>query len=193
MELVDSSSGKKNNVLGTQEVLGRLAKVGINITAQTLRNWERDQLITSPTRGAGYGGKWSEYPNYVLAECYAAHMLLQVLPKKIIDKDVPKFSVKLLAEARANCEHRQSKPYDAAETLSRYNSGFKFGKAVVTDMPIKWSEMPKIELSNEYVIFANKAGQNTFETMLQFTTKKSAELFWLKYYSEGLKIFGLTE
>lgn len=193
MEIVNSSSGKKNNVLGTQDVLGRLAEAGINITAQTLRNWERDKLITSPARGAGYGGKWSEYPSYVLAECYAAHMLLQVLPKKIIDKDVPKFSVKLLAEARANCEHQQSKPYDAAEILNRYNFGFKVGKAVVATVPINWNDNPKVELSNEYVVFANKVGQNTFDTMLQFTTKKSAELFWLKYYSQGLKIFGLTE
>lgn len=189
---INNSFSEKNEVLGTQEVLAHLAEAGVNITAQTLRNWERDQLITSPKRGAGYGGKWSEYPRHVLAECYAAHMLLQVLPKKIIDKDVPKFSVKQLAEARTNCKNRLSKKYNVAENLSSYNSGMKFGEPVVANVTINWENMPKIELSKEYAVFVNQAGRNTFETMLQFTTKKSAELFWQKYYFQGLKIFGLT-
>ena len=104
-----------NSVLTSNDMLQRLAAVDFVVTMQSLRNWEKDGLVTPPFRTSGYGGRQTYYSEYALAECYAAHMLLHVLPKKIQDKSIPKFSIEMLAAARAKCGSCEWKDIDSRD------------------------------------------------------------------------------
>lgn len=67
----------KNNKLPQKEVLTVLNdEFGIPIKYGTLLNYEKWGLITSPRRGAGYGGKWAEYEVEAVAETVAAWKLI---------------------------------------------------------------------------------------------------------------------
>lgn len=174
--------------LSPQEVLSRLTAAGVNVTLQTLRNWEADRLITPPIRGSGYGGRWTKYFEYVLAECYAAHMLLHVLPKKMMDKSTPKYSPEMLAHARATCRFHPSgwpeRPISETIRLHHLADG-------VMAKDYRWDDPPQIDLTQEYSNLAETKKSDSFETLLEYTTKLSAELMWFKYLTEGAKAFGL--
>lgn len=79
---------------------------GIDITAQTLRNWERHNLITPPDRkihsDKRRAGRSAEYYRSALAEAYAVYKLTKeglTLPQDQIP--LPKFSLTHVAIARA--------------------------------------------------------------------------------------------
>lgn len=197
MKFSESKYESSCKVLGSQEMLDRLAQVGINVTIQTLRNWERQRLITPPERGGGYGGKWSNYAESVLAECYAAHMLLQVLPKTKMDRTIPKFSAEMLAHARANCRF-----LPPGLTFPHIKSTFlmeKIGaKVTIQDefferRPVHWASKPDIDLSDDYLKQVKFSGQESFDTMLECVMRLTAELLWFKFLSEGAGKFNLTK
>ena len=81
------------------ELIERLSKQNIVITAATLRNWEKAGLITPPYRTGRRGGKITLYPEFVLAECYAVYLLSQP-NQKIEGIPIPKFSLAMLGEVR---------------------------------------------------------------------------------------------
>jgi|GEM_PF-3964697 len=183
--------------LESPEMLQRLAQGGIVVTSQTLRNWERDGLITPPERGGGYKGKWTKYSELALAECYAAHMLLQVLTKNQSAQTIPKFSAAQLSKARLNCRfypHGIEKPQLATEYfLKKPCAKATICEEVIVGTAINWEDAPKFSLDREYALLANASGQNSFEMLLQFTMQLTAELLWGKYLAEGAKKFQLVK
>ena len=64
--------------ISPQEIVDRLASVGIEVSRPTLLRYEKQGLVASASRGSsGRGiGRWSEYPEIALAEAYAAWSLL---------------------------------------------------------------------------------------------------------------------
>jgi hypothetical protein len=63
--------------LRQDEVLNLLnTKLGVPIKYGTLRNYEKQKLISPPARGSGYGGKWSEYDTVAVAEAATAWRLI---------------------------------------------------------------------------------------------------------------------
>lgn len=60
------------------EVIDRLAAESIILSRQTLRRYEKQELIGKPKRGSGGRGvgRWTEYDKSVLPEVFAAWLLL---------------------------------------------------------------------------------------------------------------------
>lgn len=197
MEFISRYYEGNLTTLGSPEMLQRLAQGGIAITSQTLRNWERDGLITPPERGGGYKGKWTKYSEFALAECYAAHMLLQVLTKSQSEQTIPKFSAAQLSKARMNCRFYPSgieKPNLATDyLLKKTGSKATIREESIVGTAINWEDEPKFSLDNEYVLLAKASGQNSFETLLKFTMQLTAELLWFKYLTEGARKFQLVK
>lgn len=171
--------------LAPQALLERLEKEGIQVTQQTLRNWERNGLISKPARGARYGGRWTVYSEYVLPECYAAYMLLS-------EKSIPKFPIPLLAKARElNYYHPEGFPLKPAKS-AEINT--KFGIVKITDeyinpLIVKWTDAPQIEIDNLYKRFMEFKGENNYDTLLDFHLLVSAQLLWFKFFYEGASKF----
>ena len=81
------------------ELLNRLEAVGISVTPQTIRNWEKARLIIPPYRSGQRGGRITEYSEFVLAEVYAIYHLMQGYV--IVDNfPLPKLTMMHLALAR---------------------------------------------------------------------------------------------
>ncbi|MBP2644091.1 MAG: hypothetical protein H6Q67_1978 [Firmicutes bacterium] len=61
-----------------EEVLEKLAELGITISGETLRRWVNAELVPSPKRGnrGRAGGRWSEYPAETPWEAFASGQLL---------------------------------------------------------------------------------------------------------------------
>ena len=91
----------ESNGISQPVLLEMLEQAGMGITKQTLRNYERDGLITPPTRGAKYKGRWTCYASIVPAECYAAFMLLNTRSRGEEGNEMPKLSAKLIAKGRS--------------------------------------------------------------------------------------------
>lgn len=85
------------------ELLERLSEKGIKVSTQTLRNWETAKLITPPTRGSRYGGRWAAYTEYVLIECYAAYHLLSQNARRTPGVYELKCNPTLISKARRSC------------------------------------------------------------------------------------------
>ena len=74
------------------ELVERLHQEGMKITSQTLRNWEKNELIVPPVRKDNHvSGRSSFYYDYVLAECYAVYNLSRGLDFLIVDYYFSKF------------------------------------------------------------------------------------------------------
>lgn len=83
--------------------LDRLASAGVDITAVTLRNYEKYSLIITPMRAGKRGGRITKYCEYSLAEVFAAYtLLLADLPINVNGEVIalPRFSLKHLSMAR---------------------------------------------------------------------------------------------
>ena len=83
--------------------LGKLAMAGIDITAVTLRNYEKHSLIITPMRAGKRGGRITNYCEYSLAEVFAAYtLLLADMPINVNGEliTLPRFSLKQLSMAR---------------------------------------------------------------------------------------------
>ena len=197
MKLLERDYEFSGKVLSSGEMLNRLAQVGINVTIQTLRNWERQKLITPPERGGGYCGKWSDYAESALAECYAAHMLLQVLPRRKMGGNIPKFSAEMLAHARANCRFLPLGLIFPA-VKSRYfmeetGADIRIYDEFFAGRPALWESKPGIDLNEDYINHMKVSGHDSFDTMLEYATRLTAELLWFKFLSEGAEKLKLSK
>ncbi|MBE6106935.1 hypothetical protein [Anaerovibrio lipolyticus] len=87
--------GKTEYELITQsELVERLHQEGMKITSQTLRNWEKNELIVPPVRKDNHvSGRSAFYYDYVLAECYAVYNLSRGLDFSPNFPSMPKFSM----------------------------------------------------------------------------------------------------
>ena len=60
-----------------KEAVQALRKIGIPMTDRTLLSYQQQGLIPNPKRGAyGGGGRWTDYPDEVVEEAYAAYVML---------------------------------------------------------------------------------------------------------------------
>ena len=83
--------------------LDKLSTAGINLTAVTLRNYEKYSLIITPMRAGKRGGRITKYCEYSLAEVFAAYtLLLADLPINVNGEVItlPRFSLRQLSMAR---------------------------------------------------------------------------------------------
>lgn len=65
------------NLISQHDLLQRLSKQGISITSQTLRSWEKANVILPSQKEPGVAGRTALYSEFTLAECYAARKMLQ--------------------------------------------------------------------------------------------------------------------
>lgn len=173
--------------LSQPELMDRLSESGIQLTTQTLRNWERNHLIIPPRREGGRGGKKSIYCEYVLAECYASHKLLQ--DKDFIEKGLllPRINAETLSQARKDCEyypvHFPCPPSD--EHLYYVNRGETSLKVTITEdgirkIPCDYNSAPKKE---------NLPSFENHEAKLVYHYKEFLQLLWFRYVSAGCEEF----
>jgi hypothetical protein len=62
--------------MNPNDLVERLAKIGVNITSRTIFNYAEWQIIPKPERGASRAGKWVDYPDEAILEIYAAWSLI---------------------------------------------------------------------------------------------------------------------
>jgi hypothetical protein len=93
-------------MLSQSAIIGLLnSRLGIPATDRTLLNYEKWNLISTPRRGAGKGGKWTEYYIEAAAEAAAAWKLIhgKYNPEWIAEGfngTIPGFSPEVIARAR---------------------------------------------------------------------------------------------
>lgn len=169
------------------ELMERLAEAGIKVTTQTLRNWERSGLIIPPRREGGRGGKKSLYCEYVLAECYAANMLLQ--EKLIVGTGVvlPRVSAEALSKAREFCRYYpQQYPCPPRDQHIYYhgmnNSGTKVAiiNETIKRLPADYQAIPA---AGEV-----KAFKDYEEKMIHYYSE-FLQLLWFRFITEGCEQF----
>ena len=51
--------------------------------------------------------------------------------------------------------------------------------------PTLWESKPGIDLNDDYINNTKASGHDSFETMLEYVTRLTAELLWFKFLSEG--------
>lgn len=194
------------------ELLERLEEKGFKVSSQTIRNWETAKLITKPTRGSRYGGRWVVYSEYVLIECYAAYHLLSINARRGSALYEVKCSPELLALARQNCRfHPQGLPpqpqdasyYDIIETPNNqkklvschppiYEGEKSTLRVTITDERI--SAYPDAPHSHhlhwdEPFPFSIDLKEHSFFSALETAALLTAELLWFKYLCQGAAVF----
>ena len=121
-------------LLSQQAFLKRLSDCGINITSQTLRNWEQHNLLTPQSRSGQpeKKGLRVSYSEFALAEAFAVYSLSNSkLSFELVDNDVPfpKYSLLHVEMARrAFCKAGYTipnfpKPPKSSYTVRYLNSG----------------------------------------------------------------------
>ena len=187
-----SLSGFSYSLISQQQFLKRLSDNNINITSQTLRNWEQHNLLTPQSRSGQLEkrGLRVAYSEFSLAEAFAVYNLTNAkLTFETIGKEVlfPKYSLLHVEMARrAFCESRYiipnfPKPPEGTyiiryhnpsqeelfKTLPPFSFIFENGQWQVT--------MPQVMSSNElaeYLFFQGLYGA------WFFAMKKGCELFF---------------
>lgn len=170
------------------ELMERLAEAGIKVTTQTLRNWERSGLIIPPRREGGRGGKKSFYSEYVLAECYAANMLLQ--EKLIVGTGIvlPRVSAESLSKARKSCRYYPLQyPCPPRDQHIYYYDQKNNSK---TQVAIRNETIKKIPA--DYQAVPEQGGMEAFknyeEKMIHYYSE-FLQLLWFRFITEGCEQF----
>ena len=180
-------------------VLGELAKAGVEITSQTLRNWEKYDLLIPPRRSGQLGGRKSEYCEFSLAEAFAAYKLTQSnFDLRISNSSIslPKFSLAQLSLARKkNWEVGNFVPYypnppKYGEGVRHYNDPFSDDAELQKNLPD-----PNFRIRNKKIepVVHKKAdiGKN-IEEILQYNFFQSLYIAWFYALCLGCEKF-LTE
>ena len=136
-ETVDNSR-KEYQWLPQPLFLDKLATAGIDITAVTLRNYEKHSLIITPMRAGKRGGRITKYCEYSLAEVFAAYTLLLADMPINVDEEVitlPRFSLKQLSMARQQL-------WQSGVQVNGFQNPLAKGKTYYPKQPLN-PELPK--------------------------------------------------
>lgn len=111
------------------ELVERLHQKGIRVTSQTLRNWEKNELMIPPVRkGNNVSGRSAVYYDYVLAECYAVYNLSRGFEFSPNYPPMPKFSMDNMRIGRNGflCDYGGVLPHypEAPVNVSPIRKGF---------------------------------------------------------------------
>ena len=179
------------SLLSQQEFLKRLADRGINITSQTLRNWEQHNLLTPQSRSGQpeKKGLRVSYSEFALAEAFAIYSLSNSkLSFELVGYDVPfpKYSLLHIEMARrAFCKAGYTVP--------------NFPKPPTSSYSVRYLNLSQEELFKALppfsFIFENGQWQVTM-TQAMSSTELVKYLFfqglysaWLSALQKGCKLF----
>ena len=123
------------------DFLAKLASVEIEVTSQTLRNWETHNLLTLPRRVGQAKGLRVEYCEFALVEAFAAYCLTNsVLTVDMNGEKIPfpKYSLLHIELARRTfCKAKYNVANFPKPPLASYEIGYKWHnpEPIFTNLP----------------------------------------------------------